>query len=49
VATIYADPSLAEQTLGWRATRSVADMARDALCWQRNNPNGYSSSAVPPP
>jgi UDP-glucose 4-epimerase len=42
-ASVYADPSRAEQLLGWRAQRSLADMARDHWNWQRNNPNGYRS------
>jgi UDP-glucose 4-epimerase len=41
-ATVYADPSLAAQLLGWRARQSLADMARDHWNWQRENPNGYA-------
>jgi UDP-glucose 4-epimerase len=41
-ATVYADPSLAAQLLGWRAQQSLADMARDHWNWQRANPNGYA-------
>jgi UDP-glucose 4-epimerase len=41
-ATVYADPSLAAQLLGWRAQQSLADMARDHWNWQHANPNGYA-------
>jgi UDP-glucose 4-epimerase len=41
-ATVYADPSLAADLLGWRAERSLADMAADHWNWQRRNPNGYA-------
>ncbi len=37
----YADASLAAQALGWRATRSLEDMCRDAWRWQSDNPRGY--------
>ncbi|MGD8200492.1 UDP-glucose 4-epimerase GalE [Ornithinimicrobium sp. W1679] len=41
VASSYADPSLAERELGWRATRTVADMCADTWRWQQANPQGY--------
>ncbi len=41
VAECYADPTLAETRLGWRAGRSVASMCEDAWRWQFNNPSGY--------
>jgi UDP-glucose 4-epimerase len=41
VAQCYADPSLAETLLGWRATRSLEDMCADAWRWQSRNPDGY--------
>ena len=34
VASCYADPSLAATLLGWRATRMVDDMCRDAWAWE---------------
>jgi UDP-glucose 4-epimerase len=37
----YADPTLAHEELGWRATHTVEDMAADTWNWQRQNPNGY--------
>jgi UDP-glucose 4-epimerase len=41
VAACYADCSLAERLLGWRARRTLRDMCADAWVWQRNNPSGY--------
>lgn len=41
VAACYADASLAEQTLGWRATRGLAEMCVDSWRWQSMNPNGF--------
>ncbi len=40
-AACYADPSCAEQQLGWRARRDLAAMAEDVWRWQSRNPNGY--------
>jgi len=41
VAQCYAAPALAQQTLGWRATRSLEAMCADAWRWQSGNPDGY--------
>lgn len=41
VASCCADPSLAQELLGWRAQRSLDDMCRDAWRWQSQNPLGY--------
>ena len=41
IATCYADPALAEEILGFRATKTLDDMCRDALNWQMKNPDGY--------
>lgn len=41
VASCYTDPSKAEKILGWKATRSLADMCTDAWNWQSKNPQGY--------
>ena len=41
VDACYADPTLAERLLGWRATRDLDDMCRDSWRWQSQNPNGY--------
>ena len=35
VATCYADPTLADRLLGWRAMRSLPDMCTDAWRWQQ--------------
>jgi UDP-glucose 4-epimerase len=37
----YADPSYAEKVLGFKATKSLEDMCRDAMNWQNKNPDGY--------
>jgi UDP-glucose 4-epimerase len=36
IAACYADPALAERLLGWKATRGIDDMCRDAWNWQQN-------------
>ncbi|MBQ9782368.1 MAG: UDP-glucose 4-epimerase GalE [Clostridia bacterium] len=41
IAECYADPSLAYKLIGFKATKTLDDMCRDALRWQINNPNGY--------
>ena len=41
IAQCYADPALAEQTLGWRAEKGLAEMCIDAWRWQQQNPQGY--------
>ncbi len=41
VAQCYADPSLATSELGWKATKTVDEMAADVWRWQSNNPDGY--------
>ena len=41
VATCYADPSKAEQELGWKAKRGLTQMMQDAWRWQMHNPHGY--------
>ncbi len=41
IGRCYADPTRAEQVLGWRARRGIDEMVRDAWRWQVNNPNGY--------
>jgi UDP-glucose 4-epimerase len=42
-AITVADPSLAAQRLGWRTTRTLADICRDGWAWQSANPNGYGA------
>jgi UDP-glucose 4-epimerase len=43
IAECWADPSLAQSLLGWRASRSLEDMCSDAWRWQSANPDGYGS------
>lgn len=38
---VWANVDKAAKVLGWRATRSLEDMCRDAWNWQVKNPNGY--------
>jgi UDP-glucose 4-epimerase len=41
IAESYADPSLAESQLGWRAKRTIDEMCADTWRWQSSNPDGY--------
>ena len=41
IPTCYADCSLAEKELGWKAKKTVDDMCADTLRWQKMNPNGF--------
>ena len=38
---VWANVDKSAKVLGWRATRSLEDMCRDAWKWQVKNPNGY--------
>jgi UDP-glucose 4-epimerase len=42
IASCYADPSLANQKLGWKAEKTVEDACRDGWKWQSKNPSGYN-------
>ena len=44
VAEVYADPSLAQALLGWRAEHDIDAMCRDAWRWQSRNPRGYDDA-----
>lgn len=46
----WADASLAEVRLGWRARRGLHEMCADSWRWQTRNPRGFDGSAptVPP-
>lgn len=44
IAECYADPSLAERELGWRAERTLAQMCADSWRWQSMNPEGYGAA-----
>ena len=37
----YADPTKAQQILGFKAEKNIDDMCKDAMNWQTKNPNGY--------
>ena len=37
----YADPTKAFEVLGFKASKNLDDMCRDAMNWQTKNPNGY--------
>ena len=41
IAACYADPNSAAHTIGWRATRTLDQMCRDAWNFQSKNPKGY--------
>lgn len=43
VDACYADPSHAERTMGWKATRGLSQMCVDSWRWQSTNPNGFES------
>lgn len=43
VAELWADTQKAQQVLGWRATRDIDAMCRDAWNWQSTNPQGYKA------
>jgi len=47
VAACYADASLAENLLGWRAQFDLDRMCEDSWRWQRLNPLGFQSSSTP--
>ena len=42
VASCYACPKTASEALGWKATRGLAEMCKDAWNWQASNPEGYN-------
>ena len=41
IAAMQADPTRANQELGWQASHDLADMAASTWAWQKNNPDGY--------
>lgn len=41
VAVLYADPSFAQEFLGWKAELGIDEMCRDTWKWQSMNPQGY--------
>ncbi|MFF4508199.1 UDP-glucose 4-epimerase GalE [Streptomyces sp. NPDC001401] len=48
VASLVADPSAVTRAWGWRPTRDLSDMCRDAWRFQQLNPHGYAGSARRP-
>lgn len=42
VAECYANPAMAAELLGWRASRDLDAMCADSWRWQQQNPNGYA-------
>jgi len=43
VAACYADPTLAERTIGWKARRDLDQMCADSWRWQVANPDGFGA------
>ncbi len=41
IAECYADTKKAYEILGWKASKGLKEMCRDAWRWQSNNPHGY--------
>jgi len=41
IAACYADPSFAQQELGWQAELGLREMCQDGWNWQQQNPQGY--------
>lgn len=41
LGTVYADANLADNLLGWQATRDIDKMIEDTWRWQSSNPNGF--------
>ena len=44
VPACYADASLAQRLLGWRAERDLDTMCADSWRWQQRNPNGFEAA-----
>lgn len=45
VPKLEASPKRAQEVLGWKAKRTLADMCRDGWAWQSANPKGYRGEA----
>ncbi len=43
IAANYADATLAEKELGWKAANGIREMCEDSWRWQKNNPDGYGA------
>lgn len=46
VASCFAETSLAERTIGWKAEKGLDAMCRDTWNWVCKNPNGFSDAGV---
>ena len=44
IAACWANTEKAEKNLGWKATRTVMEMATDTWHWQAKNPQGYTAN-----
>ena len=42
ISECYADPTFAQQEIGWKAQRGLEEMMNDTWKWQKNNPEGYN-------
>jgi UDP-glucose 4-epimerase len=47
IATVFANPTHARETLGWEAKRGLDEMVTDHWRWQSTNPEGYATGADP--
>ncbi len=43
IAECWADPTFANEALGWKAEKTLEDMMTDTWRWQSHNPNGYKN------
>ncbi len=41
----WADPTYAEELLGWKTSLTMEDMCRDQWAWQSQNPHGYTEES----
>ncbi len=44
IAECWASTEKAQRELGWKASRTIADMAADTWKWQQKNPQGYDEN-----
>ena len=44
IAACYADPTKADQVLGWHAELGLEDMCRDTWNWHMSNPNAVGAN-----
>ena len=47
IAASYADPTRANEELGWRAEKNLDDMCADSWRWQQQNPDGFPDAPLP--